>query len=122
MKEFVLRMASASEKWNVARFNVPVDLGAWNKPLRTYRADEIKPPEEGAPPPPPPKTSTMRRPFSRPMYPRNVKNIPLHLDDTGDAHTYVGRINKAGESSNTFLLIQNVHLAFSFFFFFVSLF
>lgn len=107
MKEFVLRMASASEKWNVARFNVPVDLGAWNKPLRTYRADEIKPPEEGAPPPPPPKTSTMRRPFSRPMYPRNVKNIPLHLDDTGDAHTYVGRINKAGESSNTFLLIQN---------------
>ncbi len=54
------------------------------------------------------------------MYPRNVKNIPLHLDDTGDAHTYVGRINKAGESSNTFLLIQNVHLAFSFSFFFFS--
>jgi hypothetical protein len=116
MKEFVLRMAPSTEKWNVARFNVPVNLSEWKKPLHTYRADELKPEDgkEEAAPPPPPKAPMKPRPFARPMYPRNVKNIPLHLDDSTKEHAYIGRINKAGESSNVFLLIQDVPLPFLF--------
>lgn len=118
MKEFVLRKATSS-KWNVARFNVPVDLTQWKRPLRTFRADEIKPttdpaaPEATATAPTPaPAAGAKQRPrnaFARPMYARNPKNIPLHLEDSDKEHAFIGRINKAaGDSSNFFLLVADV--------------
>jgi len=115
MQEFVLRMASPIEKWNVARFNVPVDLNGWKKPLYAYRAEEPSPEdseEKQNEEPPPPKGKrgsggTSRAQSSSSSRAAMAKTLPLNIEDSTKEHAFIGRINRGGsESSNMFLLLQ----------------
>ncbi len=109
MKEFVLRTADSSDKFHVARFNVPVDLGSWHRPLRAYRQDveaEIK--EEAAAAaaenPHPPRFRERRTRIRGTA----LKNMPLAFEDSTKEHSFEGRISKGGDSSTHFLFVVEV--------------
>ncbi len=107
LKEFVLRTADSNDKFHVARFNVPVDMNSWHRPLRAYRQDveaEIKEEAAAAAEAAPPRWAGRRTRIRG----TSLKNMPLIFEDTAKEHSFEGRISKGGDTSTHFLFVVEV--------------